>query len=97
MTEFWQLVLMGLVTGSPQHVDELMVLPDRFGRGVGSALLAHAEAAAREDGSTSITLWTYAANARGRTFCEQHGWELDGDAEPGRLGAQVQYRKALAP
>lgn len=89
--------VVGLVTGSPEHLDELMVLPDRFGRGVGSALLAHAESAAREHGSTSLTLWTYTANARARGLYERRGWKLDGDAEPGRLGAQVQYRKALAP
>jgi GNAT superfamily N-acetyltransferase len=87
--------IVGLVTGSAEHVDELMVLPDRVGRGIGSALLAHIEAAAGAEGTTSMTLRTYTANARARGLYEQRGWVLDGDAEDGRLGPQVQYRKAL--
>ncbi len=87
--------VVGLVSASPERVEELMVLPDRFGRGIGTALLAHAEAAAREAGGTRLTLVTYTANARARALCERHGWVLDGDAEPGRIGPQVRYAKAL--
>ncbi len=90
--------VVGLVTGSPDHLDEVMVLPDRFRRGIGTALLAHAEQAAREHGSRSLTLWTYPGNARARSLYEARGWVPDGDApEPARLGPQVQYRKALGP
>ena len=87
--------IVGVVAARPGHVDELMVLPDRFGCGVGGALLAHAEAAIEAGGSASATLCTYAANARSRGLYEHHGWTLDGDADPGTLGPQVRYRKEL--
>ncbi len=89
--------IVGLVTGSAEHLDEVMVLPEKFGLGIGKALLTHFEAAAREAGSTRLTLWVYEANARARAVYERSGWTLDGPAaEDGRLGAQVQYSKAPA-
>lgn len=89
-------VLVGLVTGTDAHLEELMVLPDRFGQGVGSELLQHFEEAARANGSTDLTLWTYAENTRAREFYEARGWRLDGDGDDGRHGPQVQFRKVLA-
>lgn len=89
--------VVGLVTGSAEHLDEVMVLPDRFGVGIGKALIAHFEAAAFEAGSARLTLWTYAENARARAVYERLGWTLDAAAaDDGRLGARVQYSKALA-
>ena len=86
---------LGLVACSPGRLDELMVLPDRWGEGIGDALLAHAEAVLRDGGARSATLWLYAENARARGFYERRGWQHDADADRGVLGPQVQYRKAL--
>ena len=85
----------GLVACSPGRLDELMVLPEQWGSGVGGALLAHGEAALREQGARAATLWLYEENARARGFYEHRGWTLDAGADRGVLGPQVQYRKAL--
>lgn len=86
---------LGLVACSRGRLDELMVLPDRWGDGVGAALLAHAEEALRASGAASATLWLYEANTRARGFYERRGWVLDAGADRGVLGPQLQYRKQL--
>ncbi len=51
-------------------IDQLYVLPDRIGAGIGTRLLAVALRAL----SPPIGLFTFAANARARRFYERHGF-----------------------
>lgn len=61
------------------HVFSLYVDPGAAGAGVGRALLARAmqELAAR--GSSSATLWVFAANERALRFYRANGWEPTGE------------------
>lgn len=52
-------------------IDQLHVLPGHQRRGVGTALLAHAKAAA-----PSLRLRTFQRNAPARAFYERHGFRL---------------------
>jgi N-acetylglutamate synthase-like GNAT family acetyltransferase len=74
----------------------LYVDPDIWSRGIGSALLAAAEADLREVGYGSAVLWTLEDNLRTRTFYEHRGWHADGATQEHQSGAQVvRYRKTL--
>jgi GNAT superfamily N-acetyltransferase len=62
-------------TGMPQaELGELAVVGEVEGQGAASALLAAAEAWARQQGFGFISLGTGAANARARTFYARHGY-----------------------
>jgi ribosomal protein S18 acetylase RimI-like enzyme len=56
------------------HISVLATTKAAEGSGVGRALLAHAEAWARERGFALLTLNVFAANARARRFYEKAGW-----------------------
>ena len=66
----------GLVGMSPGWVEQLYVLPEAQGRGVGSALLDAAVRRRRAAGDAELRLWTLEANASGRRFYEARGWRL---------------------
>jgi GNAT superfamily N-acetyltransferase len=66
----------GFVGVSPGWIDQLYVLPDAQGRGVGSALLEAAIAHRREAGDAELRLWTLESNEAGRRFYEACGWRL---------------------
>ena len=51
-------------------IDQLYVLPEYVGQGLGSRLLAHAQAQL----SRPIRLYTFQANDRARRFYERHGY-----------------------
>jgi len=74
--------------------------PDHLGHGVGATLMAAALATLGAEGYQEATLWTPAANARGRAFYDHGGWTLDGAAKPFVFGArevlEVRYRLELA-
>ncbi|SFR32121.1 GNAT family N-acetyltransferase [Halogeometricum limi] len=55
----------------------LYVRPDRWGEGVGSALLERVESACSE--ATRLVLQTFAANEDGRAFYRARGFERVGD------------------
>ena len=79
---------------------ELMALyvdPGAQGAGVGTALLAHAEAAMRAEGAAEAQLWVFSANEHGRRFYESRGWTLvEGSEDQGDWAAPgVKYRRAL--
>ncbi|THD62952.1 GNAT family N-acetyltransferase [Phenylobacterium sp.] len=59
----------GYVVFTGDWIQQLYVRPDRQGRGVGSALLAHALADGRPK-----QLWTFQANARARGLYEARGF-----------------------
>jgi ribosomal protein S18 acetylase RimI-like enzyme len=75
----------------------LYIDPAAQNAGVGSALLAHAEAAMKAEGASEATLWVFSANEHGRRFYEGRGWSLvPGSEEQGDwVAAGVCYRKDL--
>ena len=58
-------------------VETLAVLPEFRGQGIGTALLAQVETRIHEQGITSMSLTVLAANGRGKTFYERHGYATE--------------------
>ena len=61
--------LVGIVAFRQDWIDQLYVLPDAQGHGVGSDLLQVAQ-----DAFPSLTLWTFQRNLRARRFYEANGF-----------------------
>lgn len=59
------------------HVSDLAVLPQYEGRGIGRALLAHAEDWAREHHCQLVTLAVFPGNERARAMYEACGYSTD--------------------
>ena len=59
----------------------ICVDPDRWGTGVGDALITVTADRMRANGRRTAVLWTAEANARARRFYERNGWRPDGAAE----------------
>jgi len=59
------------------HISDLVVAPAAEGRGVGRALMAAAEAWARERGYRLLTLNVFDANQRARALYERLGYRPD--------------------
>ena len=57
------------------HLSGLFVLPGRWGKGIGSALLDVALAEMRTRGYRTAQLFTAVANQRSRNFYERRGWQ----------------------
>jgi len=57
------------------HISVIAVTAEAEGRGVGRALMAHAEAWACARGMTLMTLNVFNGNARARRLYERHGFE----------------------
>ena len=72
----------------------IYVLPEAWGSGAGSALMATALDALR--GYSSATLWVLEDNPRARRFYEREGWILDGGRRDeeilGVTVTEVRYR-----
>ena len=64
------------VDGEPARLPSIYVHPDRWGEGLGTALLERALAWADERGAETIELQVLAANDVGRGFYEAHGFEV---------------------
>jgi ribosomal protein S18 acetylase RimI-like enzyme len=65
-------------TGAPNcHVSDLAVAPGLDGHGIGSRLLAFAEAFAKGRGCRFVTLSVFPANARARALYERHGYGIE--------------------
>lgn len=64
----------------------LYVDPPAQGAGLGTRLLADADARLRAAGFSVATLWVFEENGLGRAFYERHGWRPDPDGI-GREGA----------
>jgi GNAT superfamily N-acetyltransferase len=62
----------GFVALGAELLEHLYISPDSQGRGVGSALLAHA----KELRPAGFRLWVFQRNERARRFYEQHGLRL---------------------
>ncbi len=74
------------------YISVLVVAEEAEGRGVGTALLQHAEAWALVHGYTEVSLDVFASNTRARAFYERTGYRPDWlhlvkrlEAEPGVL------------
>jgi GNAT superfamily N-acetyltransferase len=58
-------------------LNDLFVAPDHRRGGVGGALMAQAEAFARQDGAKGLQLATQRTNVRAKALYEARGWQLD--------------------
>ena len=74
-------------------LDELYVVPDRRGRGIGSALLAAAEAAAHARGAELLEINVDGEDVGARRFYERHGYT---NSEPGLSEPTLHYYRELA-
>ncbi len=83
-------VLLGFVAFRPGWIDQIYVLPERQGYGIGASLLAIAKA-----GESELSLWTFQRNAPARRFYEKHGFiaveETDGSRNEERE-PDIRYR-----
>jgi GNAT superfamily N-acetyltransferase len=81
------------------EVSSIYALPDRWGTGVGRALLAAAETALRDGGCRAATLWVLRDNDRARRFYDRAGWAPDGtektDEVAGVPVVELRYRRPL--
>lgn len=59
------------------HISDLAVAQAHEGRGIGKALLAHAEAWAREHRCALVTLAVFPGNERARALYEANGYATD--------------------
>jgi ribosomal protein S18 acetylase RimI-like enzyme len=65
-------------TGAPNcHISDIAVAPGLDGHGIGSRLLAYAEAWAKGRGCRFITLSVFPANARARALYERRGYGVE--------------------
>jgi ribosomal protein S18 acetylase RimI-like enzyme len=86
----------------PEGAGELYAItvdPDHWGTGVGSALLAAAQAELARLGYAEAVLWVLPDNARGRRFYQVAGWTTDGTQRSsevrGVVVPEVRYRRLL--
>ena len=80
------------------ELSALYVHPDRWGHGVGRALIIDARDRLRRHGATAATLWVLAGNDRAQRFYRADGWRPDGARREGTHGAavtEVRYRRDL--
>ena len=70
---------LGFATRAPEMLDQLFVLPDAQGTGVGSALHDAVLDRQQAAGDTICRLWVLEANQLARAFYERRGWRADGD------------------
>jgi RimJ/RimL family protein N-acetyltransferase len=75
------------------------VRPDRWGLGVGRALLAAAHTGLADRGYDTAVLWVLPGNQRARTVYEHYGWRYDGvDRTADVFGVtvpEIRYRRRL--
>jgi ribosomal protein S18 acetylase RimI-like enzyme len=86
----------------PEGAGELCAInvdPDHWGTGVGSALLAAAQAELARLGYAEAVLWVLPDNARARRFYELTGWTTEGTQRTsevlGVVVPKVRYRRRL--
>lgn len=81
------------------EIYRLFVAPERWGEGVGQALMARALEQLRASDFPEALLWVHADNRRARRFYEAGGWRLDGAEKEqesfGRPVKLVLYRTRL--
>lgn len=75
-------------------LDELYVAPDHRGRGIGTALLAAAEAEVRRRGAELLEINVDSSDTDARRFYERHGYV---NTDPGRDDQLLYYFRELDP
>lgn len=82
------------------YVNNLHVLPETKGHGIGTALLQAGEAWARAHGQDQLYLYVYEDNVAARAFYRSHGWHaverLMSELPDGALAAELRMIKKLA-
>ena len=77
----------------------LYVDPERWGRGIGGALLSAARAGLLDLGFRHAVLWVMAGNTRAEGFYRSDGWAPDGQRRTesvwGAVADELRYRRAL--
>jgi GNAT superfamily N-acetyltransferase len=68
----------GVVSVADGVLQTLYVVPESWGRGIGSTLHDLALARLRETNVQEACLWTLTENRRARVFYEKRGWSLTG-------------------
>jgi len=88
----------GLVDGEAL-LYALYVDPDRWGSGIGRALIAEAKRDLRRTGRPEAFLWSMVGNTRADRFYTADGWELVGEPKVeqvwGTAVHEQRYRRAL--
>ena len=82
--------------GDHVHVENLAVLPGLQGRGVGGALLDHAEGQARAAGLAAVELYTNAAMVENLSYYPRRGYATTGHRREDGFD-RVYFRKQLGP
>jgi GNAT superfamily N-acetyltransferase len=80
------------------HMARLYVVPERWGRGTGTALYEAALHHLRQVGFEQATLWVLERNTLARSWYERLGWECTGERKPVWPPAgieDVRYRLSL--
>lgn len=86
-----------LADGDRLHIEQLQVLKDHQGRGIGKRLLAAAEGWARENGFRLLSLTTFRSVAWNAPFYAAQGFrEVGPEAMPPGLRAAHEHELALA-
>jgi ribosomal protein S18 acetylase RimI-like enzyme len=95
----------GFVSAGPSEdeavaeIQAIYVEPDRFGRGIGRALLSRAVDELRAGGHAEVVLWVLDGNDRARRLYERTGWRADGGTKvevmEGVDLSQMRYRLEL--
>lgn len=76
----------------------IYVLPEAWGTGAASRLMAEAKAWFAQEGYATAMLWVLADNPRARRFYEREGWRVEGERVDTVYGVEVEealYRLAL--
>jgi GNAT superfamily N-acetyltransferase len=80
------------------ELKDLHVVPEAWGTGVATELIAAAADGLRRAGAEEAFLWVGEANPRARRFYEREGWAPDGTSQASSLGpTELRYRQALGP
>ena len=78
-----------------------MSIPERWGMGLGRALLATSEALLADMGFIRAMLWVLEGNDRARAFYQRQGWSQGAPFRLETIGGtevtEVRYEKSLAP
>lgn len=81
------------------EVYAIYLLPSRWGRGAGRALMSAAVSYLSAAGFKEATLWVLDSNARSRAFYAKAGWDADGtvktDDSRGFPLTEVRYHRTL--
>ena len=78
------------------ELEDLHVVPEAWGTGVGTRLLDAAVDALSSAGAEAAFLWVGEVNARARRFYERERWEHDGTRRPSAFGP-IELRYRLIP